>query len=219
MDYTAIMQDCPSYRPYTVLACKVTEIINIKSKKHNKMSNNKQILLRAMLCTIWLIFSGYTVASAQITLSLKNKSVREAIRNIEKTSDYRFFYNDDLPGLDTSISIQVEEGTITAVMNLLTQQADIAYAIRDNNQIVLSAGTVSLQQTGRRITGTVNDENGELITGANVVEKGTVNGTVTDVNGHFSLEVPADGAVLQVSYIGYITQDISVPSISGGGGG
>lgn len=64
------------------------------------MSNIKQILLRAILCSFALASSGLS-AMAQITLTLKNQTMREVIKEIEKVSDYRFFYNDDLPGLST----------------------------------------------------------------------------------------------------------------------
>ncbi|MDR1601196.1 MAG: TonB-dependent receptor [Tannerella sp.] len=180
------------------------------------MSNNKNFFLRAMLCCTLMVFSLCATASAHISLSIKNKPVREVIKDIEKTSDYRFFYNDDLPGLDANVSIHIQEGTITAVMNRLAQQANIAYSIIDSNQIVLSAKAVSPQQAGRRITGVVSDEHGEPVIGANIVEKGTVNGTVSDIDGRFSLEVP-DNAILQISFIGYISQEISVLSATGGG--
>jgi hypothetical protein len=68
----------------------------------------------------------------------------------------------------------------------------------------------------KRINGTVVDVNDEPIIGVNVVEKGTTNGTVTDVDGNFSLSVK-ENATLQVSYIGYITQEINVLSVVGGG--
>ena len=64
------------------------------------------------------------------------------------------------------------------------------------------------QQAKVIVTGTVKDAQGPVI-GANVVEKGTTNGTVTDMEGRFSLQV-SPGAVLTVSYIGYITQEITV---------
>ncbi|MDR1866178.1 MAG: TonB-dependent receptor [Bacteroidales bacterium] len=69
-----------------------------------------------------------------------------------------------------------------------------------------------LQTNKKQISGTVVDENGEAVIGANVIEKGvSSNGTITDVNGNFSLNV-SDGATLQVSYIGYITQEIPTGS-------
>ncbi|MDR1330597.1 MAG: TonB-dependent receptor [Tannerella sp.] len=179
------------------------------------MSNIKQILLRVMLCGVLLTFSGYATAIAQISLSVENKTMREVIKDIEKTSDYRFFYNDDLPGLAANVSVRIGEGSIVNVMNQLAAQADIAYLIRDNNQIVLSSVAAVPQQSGRRITGRVIDVNDEPVIGANIMEKGTSNGTVTDVSGNFSLTV-AENAVLQVSFIGFTTQEISVLSTGGG---
>ena len=72
-------------------------------------------------------------------------------------------------------------------------------------------GTTTVTQQTRQISGTVYDNNGEPAIGANVIVKGTTNGTITDMDGHFVLEVPA-GAILQVSYIGYDTQNIPVGS-------
>lgn len=65
----------------------------------------------------------------------------------------------------------------------------------------------SMQQ--KKVTGTVLDKSGAPIIGANVLVKGTTNGTITDMEGRFSLEVP-ENATLQISYIGYRTQDLIV---------
>lgn len=76
----------------------------------------------------------------------------------------------------------------------------------DENQ---SAG-VSIVQQNRRVTGVVTDDTGETVIGANVAVKGTSIGTITDIDGNFSLEgVPSD-AVLQISFIGYVTQEVNV---------
>ena len=75
------------------------------------------------------------------------------------------------------------------------------------------AGTVDevmAVQQGKKVTGVVVDGTGEPVIGANVVVKGTTNGTITDFDGNYSLEgVPADG-VLVFSYIGYLSQEIPV---------
>jgi hypothetical protein len=60
-----------------------------------------------------------------------------------------------------------------------------------------------------RVTGNVSDVNGESIIGASILEKGTTNGTVTDIDGNFTLNV-SEGATLQISYIGYTTQEVVV---------
>ena len=69
-----------------------------------------------------------------------------------------------------------------------------------------TAGLILLEQS---VTGTITDEAGEPLPGATVQIKGTVNGTVTDLDGKFTLEV-GEGAVLQISYVGYVLQEITV---------
>lgn len=171
------------------------------------MSNIRQIILRVVLCSFMLGISSIA-ALAQITLSIHNKTIREAIREIEKVSDYRFFYKDDLSGLDKKITFDTQDYNIEKVMDLIAGQSNLSYLLKTNKQIVLSVKQSVGQQSDKRITGTITDERGEPIAGANVVQKGTTNGTITDADGRFGLEAPAD-AVLQVSYIGYILQDIN----------
>ena len=146
------------------------------------MSNIKQILLRAILCSFALASSGLS-AMAQITLTLKNQTMREVIKEIEKVSDYRFFYNDDLPGLSTRISVDVKNASIQNILEQISRQTSITYVLKDNSQIVLSSKNTSVtQQQKRVITGTIMDQSGEPVIGANVVERGTTNGTITDLD-------------------------------------
>ncbi|MBC8601912.1 TonB-dependent receptor [Parabacteroides acidifaciens] len=72
-----------------------------------------------------------------------------------------------------------------------------------------SDGNVMVAQQGKTITGVVNDELGP-VAGANIVVKGTTNGTMTDMDGHFSISNVPAGAVLQISFIGYLTQEVKV---------
>lgn len=168
------------------------------------MSNIKQQTKRVLLCALLLGTSGI-VAIGQITLTVKNKPVREVIKEIEKKSDYRFFYNDSLSSLSSSISLQINNQNINMVMDQIANQASVSYVIRPNKQIVLSAE--STKSTQRKVTGVVTDEKGEPIIGANIVEKGTTNGAITDLDGKYSLTI-SSGSILQISYIGYNSQEI-----------
>jgi TonB-linked SusC/RagA family outer membrane protein len=195
-----------------ISACKVTIIIHVLLKKTLKMSNIKQLTLRViMICTLVLTLPSY-ISIAQITISAKNKPLKEVIREIERSSDYRFFYNDDLQGLNTSVSIEAREQSVKDVLDQLSQQAGISYVIKEDKQVVLSPRLISQQQTNKIIRGTVTDSHGEPIIGANVVS-GTgaaTNGTITDVNGSFTLSVPAESKSLVFSYIGYVQREITI---------
>ncbi len=75
--------------------------------------------------------------------------------------------------------------------------------------VLLMSGQLLFAQS-RQVTGVVKDPAGETIIGASVLEKGTTNGTITDFDGNFSLNVSSDKAVLVISYVGYKTQEISI---------
>lgn len=173
------------------------------------MSNFKHSFFRALLYA--LLLSGFSAAAvaAQISLSVKNKPMREVIKEIEETTEYRFFYNDEIKGLNSPVSVNVKDGDINAVMDVIAEQAKIAYVLKSGYQVVLSSVRAVKQQSGRIVTGLVKDSKGEPVIGANVVVKGSTNGTITDVEGRFSIEA-APNALLQVSYIGYVTQEVPV---------
>ena len=176
------------------------------------MSNLKKSIRKSLVVGGFCMISSLAM-SAQISLTLENKSTRDVIREIERVSEYRFFYNEDLQGLDQKISINTSDANIQTVLNEIQRQTSIHYVIKENNQIVLSAGVKSnkTQQVGdsRIIKGTILDATGMPVIGANVMVKGTTNGTITDMDGKFSLEVDKN-AILVVSYIGYANQEIKV---------
>lgn len=74
--------------------------------------------------------------------------------------------------------------------------------------VTFCLGTIQAQSS--KITGYVKDQSGEPLIGVNVMEKGTTNGTVTDLNGFYSIVAKASNAVLNFSYIGYRNQEIPV---------
>lgn len=176
------------------------------------MSKFKNSFSRTLLMTCLLsAFSGVAIAS-QISLSVKDKPMREVIKELEETTEYRFFYNDEIQGLNAPVSVDVENEDIKSVMDAISSQANIVYVVRSGNQIVLSSAAPSAakpQQNSKRVTGKVLDHNGEPIIGANVVVKGTTTGTITDMDGNFTISV-GEGAILKVSYIGYSDQEIPV---------
>ena len=173
------------------------------------MSNFKHSFFRTLLYAQLLSgFSGVAIA-AQISLSVKDRPMREVIKELEVTTEYRFFYNDGIKGLNSPISVDVEDADINAVMDAIAKQANVAYVLKSGHQIVLSSVKTVQQQGNKKVTGTITDPKGEPIIGANVVVKGSTNGTITDIDGHFSIEVTPN-AILQVSYIGYVAQDVPV---------
>ena len=98
------------------------------------------------------------------------------------------------------------QGLFLAVALLSASPLGIMYAT--DAKVPVQSNVQSPQQS-KKITGTIVDQNGEAVIGANVIEKGTTNGTMTDIDGNFSLDV-TDSSVLIFSYIGYISQEMPV---------
>ena len=149
----------------------------------------------------------------QITFSVKNQTIRQTLKTIESKSDYKFFYNAQFEALDNKITLNIVNQPIESVMDKLLSGTQLTYEKRENNQIVLLTQPINDNsvQDGeiKTVTGKVIDEQELPIIGASVSEKGTSNGTVTDEKGNFSIKVSSD-AVLEVTYLGYVKQDVSV---------
>lgn len=167
-----------------------------------------------------LLWMFAITANPQVTVNVTNKSVRETLKEIEKKSEYKFFFNESLAGLEKRTSLKVNDADITQVMSTLLAGTDIDYRIEENNLIVLvsksatAARQSTAQQSNRTVTGTITDASGEPIIGATVVLKDEPStGTVTDFDGNFTLQITGN-PILQVSYIGYETKDIATQGLN-----
>ncbi len=156
-----------------------------------------------------LLISISTSAFSQVTVSVKQQTIKQALQTIERTTDYRFFYSNQLPDLDKMVTLEVKNQSIDTTMDLLLKSTGLIYEKRENNQIYLAVRKTIKTDKKKTITGTVTDEKGESIIGANIMEKGTSNGIITDIDGKFSLTV-TENATLDITYIGYLTQSIQI---------
>lgn len=167
-----------------------------------------------LFLVIAFFFASTEIAHSQVknlSLHLKNVTLEEALGQIRQKGEYSLWYRNEEVNLKKKVSLDIQNGNITQILDSLFEGENLKYIIEDNHIVIFKAdGTSkSAQQTTKRITGVIKDNHGEPIIGCNIMEKGTSNGTITSVDGDFSLNV-AEKAVLQVSYIGYLTQEIPV---------
>lgn len=148
--------------------------------------------------------------NAQITIEASNISIKEILKIIETKSDYRFFYNEGLKGLDKVSSLNVKNASLEKTMSILLTNTDINYKLEKNNLVVLMAKVKIAPKDGKKVSGVVTDKKGELIIGATVMVKGEKTGTITGMDGNFSLDNVSDQSTLTISYIGYTPVDIKV---------
>lgn len=173
---------------------------------------NKSARLLYIFCGLFLLIP---ILNAQITVDIKNQPIKQALRTIERSSSYKFFYNAQLPDLDKRVTLKASDFSIDKAMEVLLNGTRLSYEKRAENQIAIIQSTSKQQVQGgvKKITGTVVDEKGETVIGANVSVKGTAAGTITDVEGRFSIDA-RQGQTLQVSFIGYQTGAVSIGSQS-----
>lgn len=175
---------------------------------------NDYVLQRLKL-TVLLLMLGVIHVTAQnemqrVSVNLKNASLTELFTLIEKQTSYRFSYRDVV--IDKKENVTVEKNNVPAivVLDAVLPSHGLQYSVVSEKSIVISKKetkkNASALGTIKHITGIVTDQTGFPVVGANVVEKGTTNGTMTDLDGKFMLDV-VPGSIVQVSYIGYITRE------------
>ena len=150
-----------------------------------------------------------TMHAQTVSLNVTDMPLRDVLPMVEQQSDYHFFYNSSLAGLDSRVTVSLNSTPIEQALRQLFSGTGITYRITDNHVIVLTAE--EKKSTTRQISGTVLDKaTNEPVIGASVIIRGTTQGTITDYNGQFILDNVATGQYIECAYLGYETQDIRV---------
>lgn len=162
---------------------------------------------RAMTLGVGLLLAGNLAVNAQkVTFNGEQVSLKQAFEQIESVSNYKIAYNTAQLDVNRKVTLNQKDTDVLQVLDQLLAGTGCTYKVNENYIVITS------QQTGavKKVHGVVKDVNGEPIIGANVVVKGNPsNGTITDLNGNFDLSVTSN-TTLQVSYIGYNTQELFV---------
>ena len=160
-----------------------------------------------------LMLSGATSMNAQrITRQFKNVPLKTVLAEVEKELQYSIIYKKDEVNERKQITRDFKDASLEEVLSAVLDNG-LSYSVQ-GKMIVISkkeaAGSSITQQKQIIVKGIVKDENGEPVVGANVVEKGTSNGTITDMDGHFLLNEVSPNAMVSISYIGYKTEEIAL---------
>ena len=150
---------------------------------------------------------------AQLTLNLKQVTVKEALNQIENQSDLAFMYVASNINVERVVDIKVENKTVGFVLDRLFPDRSVSYTIVDKHVVLYPSKQTADDQSvplATKITGKVTNEKGEPIPGVSVVVKGTAKGTTTDIDGGFTLETATEDKILVFSYIGTISQEVVI---------
>ena len=148
--------------------------------------------------------------SAKVNLQMDQVSLNQILNEIESQTNYMFLYNNHV-NVDRTTSIHAKDESVSKVLSIILEGTDIKYELAGEHIILTNgnAKTASAVVQKKTIKGKVIDAQGEAIIGANVRIKGTSIGTITDIDGNFTLEVTPN-SVIEISYIGYVSQEVNV---------
>lgn len=183
-----------------------------KPKKALRVMKISFIIMFACVCQLFAVNSE--AQNAMIKLSSKTLSVGELFAEIEKQTDYLVVFSNSEVDTNHKLTLTKTTTKVSDCLDEVLSEGNLKYEFT-NKYIILSNNTSTqlLQQNDKKVSGVITDGLGEPIIGANIVEKGTTNGTVTDIEGRFMLNT-AEKKVLRITYTGYISQEITITNNS-----
>ncbi|EOA49698.1 SusC/RagA family TonB-linked outer membrane protein [Bacteroides salyersiae] len=176
------------------------------------MKKNLEYRIKILLFSLFLFVPFLTNATAQseivISLDFANAPLSEVLNEISRQTSLSMVYNAKDVDPNRKVTIHANREKLSKVMTDLLKNTNTTYSVRDNHLVVYSTKETptvhsTMQQKQRTIKGTVSDEYGEPLIGVSVLVQGTTTGTITDIDGNYTLEILNDEAVLEFSYIGY----------------
>lgn len=163
-----------------------------------------------MVCVFCSYAGNVHSQNARVSIRMNNVKLDKILNEIESQTDYLFIYNNQV-NINKIASVRAKHEAVAQVLDKILANTGINYELEGTHIILTTEDVKSThtEQQVKTITGMVTDASGEAIIGANIRIKGTTTGTITDIDGNFSIEAEAK-SVIEVSYIGYHTQEVIV---------
>jgi TonB-linked SusC/RagA family outer membrane protein len=171
-------------------------------------------LARYFMLIVFLTVFALNTSAQKVTLSFQNETFEKVLNSIKQQTGLSLVFSEQLVNLNRKVSIAVNSIAVEEAMKQLLTGTNLGYEIKNNKLYLIENKTPELKSTvgtSKKITGLVTDEKGDPIIGASIVVKGSNSGTISDVNGKFSLDVN-EQAVLTLTYIGYVSVELKVGS-------
>jgi TonB-linked SusC/RagA family outer membrane protein len=175
-----------------------------------------KVLLVMKLTALIILFFTLNVSATgfgqdKISIRVKKAEIAGVLSSIEKQTNYRFLYNNNLQDIREKVSLNVKDAGLDEVLDILLQRTRLLYQVMENNLIVIKEDpTAPVKVPDVVIRGKVTGEGGAPVAGASVQVKGTTNGTTTNNDGVFSITASDANVTLLVSSIGYDQQEIAL---------
>lgn len=164
--------------------------------------------IRKSILIICLLLVGsaiYAQNSSKITIKRKDISLQEALAEVRKLTHMSISYNDSQLPVNR-ISLDIEKQPLEQALKVILKGTGFTYLIKDNYIMIVPEQNIKKAKS-RNISGNVVDAKGEPLIGVTVIEKGTTNGAVTDLDGNYKITTKTATPVLVFSYVGYQTKE------------
>lgn len=163
------------------------------------------IELTLIICLLLVGSAIYAQNSSKITIKRKNISLQEALAEVRKLTHMSISYNDSQLPVNR-ISLDIEKQPLEQALKVILKGTGFTYLIKDNYIMIVPEQNIKKAKS-RNISGNVVDAKGEPLIGVTVIEKGTTNGAVTDLDGNYKITTKTATPVLVFSYVGYQTKE------------
>jgi len=184
---------------------------NLKRRMDHPQKPKFLIIMKLMLAFLLfftLNLSANSFGQERVNLQAKKMQISEVLNTIEHQTSYRFLYSNELADLKNKISINAKNASIDEVLSQMFFETSLTYTNMPDKLIVIKSDPMNKKDV--RVTGSVMDEKGSPLGGVSVQVKGTNAGTVTDAQGKFSINVPNTNAILEISSVGFESQDFPI---------
>lgn len=170
----------------------------IKTDEFNARNTKKTKIREIVKLTILFLVAGVNICSAvnsysqttRLTFKIDNKTIEEAFSQIEKRSEFIFFYYDDAIDVNKKVSLNAENQTVEEVLDALLKVTNSTYKISDRQIYISKKATPAATRNPGKISGIVKSVDNEALVGVTVSIKGTTITTITDLDGRFEIYLP-----------------------------
>lgn len=194
-----------------------------KNRLNSLIPERRGKLWLVMRLTLFLIVvsvmnlgaENVSAQKSKLSINVKDATIKEVLDQIEKESDYYFYYKSDASISKRKISGNFENLSIIEILDQVLVGTQLAYKVVDNYIAILPATapdeTYNRQQQELKVKGIVTDDKGDPLPGVNIFDKeDPTNGVITGVDGSYSITIGSGDVVLTYSFIGFVTQELHV---------
>lgn len=195
----------------------INEMPSMIRERLKKLRLATGLLLFLLAMAINVQASTYS-ESVKFDLKMNKVSLKEVFQTITEQSEFKFIYNNDVVNDKQKVSVNTDGARVEEILDEILPQFNLEYRVVDRQVIVFPTETKAKTETAtpgnaqqqKTISGKVVDDKGAPLPGVAVVVKGTTVGVVTDIDGNYSLQVPANAQILAFSFIGMKAQEVTI---------